>query len=55
MDLVGGWGDEPERIMLILSTAGGVRKLQSLTIEEVAKVAIIWVLAFGEGVYMILA
>jgi len=38
MDQIGGWGDEPEEVMMLLMGAGGEKKLDEYTVEEVAKV-----------------
>ena len=39
IDQAGGWGDEAEKVMELLSSAGGTRTMEILTVEDVAKVS----------------
>lgn len=38
MDQAGGWGDEAEKVMELLSAGGGKRTMEIFTVEDVAKV-----------------
>lgn len=37
MDQIGGWGDEPEEVMMLLMGAGAQKPMKEYTVEDVAK------------------